>query len=151
MENTIKLIEEFFDENEWNYDYDEKSNLFTTNINMNNMLGTLEIYIKIHKNSYVVYVVLNSKIEEPFYDKIAEYLHRANYGMRNGNFEMDYTDGEIRYKTFVGFEGIKLSAKIVERSILVPIFMFEKYGINLYRIILDDDDPKQLIENVEEE
>lgn len=128
-----------------------KSNLFTTNINMNNMLGTLEIYIKIHKNSYVVYVVLNSKIEEPFYDKIAEYLHRANYGMRNGNFEMDYTDGEIRYKTFVGFEGIKLSAKIVERSILVPIFMFEKYGINLYRIILDDDDPKQLIENVEEE
>ena len=28
---------------------------------------------------------------------IAEYLTRANYGMVMGNFEMDYSDGEIRY------------------------------------------------------
>lgn len=32
---------------------------------------------------------------------LSELLTRANYGLANGNFEMDFQDGEIRYKTYV--------------------------------------------------
>ena len=30
-----------------------------------------------------------------------KYLTLANYGVVNGNFEMDLSDGEIRYKSYV--------------------------------------------------
>ena len=39
---------------------------------------------------------------------MAEFLTRANYGLRIGNFEMDFEDGEVRYKSSVDFEGIEL-------------------------------------------
>ena len=29
---------------------------------------------------------------------MAEFLTRANYGIMIGNFEMDFNDGEVRYK-----------------------------------------------------
>ncbi|HST05674.1 MAG TPA: YbjN domain-containing protein [Chloroflexia bacterium] len=38
---------------------------------------------------------------------LADFLTRANYGLYVGNFEMDYNDGEIRYKTSLDVEGNK--------------------------------------------
>lgn len=36
---------------------------------------------------------------------LADFLTRANYGLYIGNFEMDFNDGEIRYKTSLDVEG----------------------------------------------
>jgi len=44
-----------------------------------------------------------------------KFLTRANYGMMIGNFEMDFTDGEIRYKTSIDVEGDKLSSALIKR------------------------------------
>ena len=41
---------------------------------------------------------------------IGEFLHRANKGLHVGNFELDYNDGEIRFKTSVDVEGTELPA-----------------------------------------
>ena len=38
---------------------------------------------------------------------LADFLTRANYGLYVGNFELDYNDGEIRYKTSIDVEGNK--------------------------------------------
>jgi hypothetical protein len=36
---------------------------------------------------------------------LADFLTRANYGLYIGNFEMDFNDGEVRYKTSIDVEG----------------------------------------------
>ena len=36
---------------------------------------------------------------------VAELLTRANFGMIIGNFEMDFSDGELRFKTSLDVEG----------------------------------------------
>src|SRR3954452_20971539 len=36
---------------------------------------------------------------------VAEFITRANYGMMLGNFEMDFADGEVRFKTSIDCEG----------------------------------------------
>lgn len=149
MKDAINLIKQFFDSNEWKYDFIEDKNAFTANINMNNIVGVLRIYIFVKDTEYRVYAVLNSIVEEKAYSKVAEYLHRANYGLFNGNFEFDYRDGEVRYKTYVNFEKTTLSASIIEDSIFMPIFMFEKYGENLFRAMLGDANPEQLINDIE--
>ena len=38
---------------------------------------------------------------------LADFLTRANYGLYVGNFEMDFNDGEVRYKTSIDVEGNK--------------------------------------------
>jgi hypothetical protein len=58
---------------------------------------------------------------------MAEFITRANYGMRIGNFEMDYGDGELRYKAAFDFEGIEVCNKLFETSIYPTVHMMDRY------------------------
>lgn len=44
-------------------------------------------------------------------------LTRINYGLSFGNFEMDWEDGEVRYKTGVDVEGDELTAALIQQVI----------------------------------
>lgn len=151
MEDVISLIHEFFKKSEMKYKYNEKKKVFLSGVKMNGVLGNIQLYISVREKSYVVYAILNSTPEKKFYGEVAEYLHRANYGLLNGNFEFDYRDGEIRYKVFVNFEGIQLSMDVVTESIVVPVVMFDQYGKNLIRIMMGDGIPAELIKKAEED
>ncbi len=151
MNQVIKLIKGFFEAEDWKYDYDEEENVFRSEINMNSVVGSLQIYIFMQEHSYLVYTKLQATAEKSCYEKISEYLHRANYGLRHGNFELDYDDGEIRYKIFVDFENSELSKDVVARSIFIPVFMFDRYGRGLIKLMLNEGDPKKLIDEAEKD
>lgn len=116
---------------------------------MKNVVGDVKMYISMEEDSYNVYMVLNSKVEEEYYVAVGEFLHRANYGLKNGNFEMDYRDGEIRYKSFVYLENIVISEEVVEDSIFVGIAMLDRYGKGLLKIMLGESTPEECIEECE--
>ncbi len=46
--------------------------------------------------------------------EMAELLTRINFGLPLGNFEMDFADGEIRFKTSIDVSGVRLSAELFE-------------------------------------
>lgn len=151
MQTTIRLIKEFFENCKWNYEFVEDNNVFVANMNMGGIIGVLRIFVFVRDTDYCVYTVLNSNAEKKAFARVAEYLHRVNYGTHDGNFELDYRDGEIRYKTYVNFEGITLSPTVIEDSIFVTIFMFEKYGKNLFRAMLGDESIELLVSDAEKE
>lgn len=55
----------------------------------------------------IIYTILGSLVELEKRNRIAQLLTRINFGIRIGNFEMDYEDGQIRYKTSIDYEGVK--------------------------------------------
>lgn len=144
MKKTMELIEKIFADLDWEYTYDPKKSVIKTGINMGNALGNLDIYILLRKTYYSVRVCLNNNVEEKYLQQVSEYIHRVNFGLNNGNFELDFEDGEIRYKTFVSFDNIELSKDIIEDSILLPLAMFKKYGTNLLLLMLQEADAKSL-------
>lgn len=135
MENTMKLIEEFFRTQQWKYKTqtleNNKGTLYKFGIHMENLIGDLPMFIHVGKSDYIVLATLHNKVEKDKLPAVAEYLHRANLGLKNGNFEIDYSDGEIRYKTYVNFDNATLSEKIIEDSVMIPVAMFEHYGTGL--------------------
>ena len=151
MEKVIKAINTFFDAMEWKYSYDKEKSIFSTGVSMDGFIGNIALKIGVRETRYTVYAILNNRVESKFFAQVAEYLHRANYCLLNGNFEIDYSDGEIRYKTYVNFENAEVSEEIIRDSILIPIFMFEKYGKNLLKLMVDLGDPHQLILDAEKE
>lgn len=100
----------------------------------------------------MVYGILNSKASESKRARVAEYLHRANYGLNIGNFEFDYDDGEVRYKVYTECNNNKLiNEDIIQSSIFIPIMMMDLYGKNLLKVMLNDDvSIEKAIEEVEE-
>lgn len=135
MENIIIKIQDFFKKTDWKYESQDKKKsagrLFKFGIDMNGIVGTLRMYINISEKDYIVIGVLNNKVEKEYYAAVSEYLHRANFGLKNGNFEMDYDDGEIRYKTYVNFVESEISEDVIKDSIFMVVAMFDKYGQGL--------------------
>ena len=58
---------------------------------------------------------------------IAELLTRANYGIRIGNFERDYSDGEIRDKSSLDFECQSLTPTLIRNSIYPAVQTMDYY------------------------
>jgi hypothetical protein len=66
--------------------------------------------IRVDLEQFLFYVVAPAKAPEAARMAVAEFITRANYGLRIGNFEMDFSDGEVRYKSSIDFEGDVLTA-----------------------------------------
>ena len=72
---------------------------------------------------------------------MAELITRANYGMRIGNFEMDFTDGELRFRTGTDVEGGLLGAEMVHNMIGVGLSMNDRHHDAFMRVMYGDADP----------
>jgi hypothetical protein len=59
--------------------------------------------------------------------EMATFLTRANYGLALGNFELDFADGEIRYKTSLSVQGGDVSPTLVRRLAQVNGLAMERY------------------------
>lgn len=146
MEKVIDAIKSFFENNNWKYSFDDEDKAFRFGIDMGNILGKVSMIILLEDSFYNVYTVMNNTVEKKYFPVVAEFLHRANYELKNGNFEMDYRDGEIRYKTFVDFKNIDVSEDIVEESIIVGAAMVNRYGKGLLKLMLGNESPEECIE-----
>lgn len=90
--------------------------------------------------------------DEKVMARISEFLHRANLGLRNGNFELDYRDGEIRFKTLVlTKEADELSEETVLEHIGFTGAMTTRYGPGLMRMIAGNCSPEEAVSRCEQD
>ena len=82
-------------------------------------------------------IAMNATKEKEILAKVAEYITRANYGIVNGNFELDYSTGQVRYKVYTYCKGLKtIPEEMVEKSILTPARALEFYGNGLVAMMM---------------
>jgi len=82
---------------------------------------------------------------------VAEYTTRANYGLRIGNFEVDYSDGEVRYKGSLDFEGEKLSFSLIRNVIYPSVQTMDRYLTGLLGVMYGSKTAEEAIGEVEGE
>lgn len=71
---------------------------------------------------------LPMKIPQDKRAEVAAYITRANYGLHVGNFEMDWNDGELRYKTTgVADPQSMPGLEVIRRLTYVGFSMFDRY------------------------
>jgi len=80
---------------------------------------------------------------------VAEFLTRANSGMIIGNFEMDFEDGEIRYKTSIDVEDVSLSCALIKRLVYANVMMMDAYLPGIMSVIYGDVTPVDAIAQIE--
>ena len=64
---------------------------------------------------------------------VAAFLTRANYGLILGSFELDFDDGEIRFKVTAICGEQVLSPAVMERNFDMGFCMFDRYGEGLLK------------------
>lgn len=84
---------------------------------------------------------------EPNKNQMAKLLAMINYGLIFGNFEIDYSDGEVRYKTA---QTAKLHTikEVIEDSIIIPAYMFNKFGDAIIEVMFGIKDAQEAFDDI---
>jgi hypothetical protein len=80
---------------------------------------------------------------------IAEFITRANYGMALGNFELDFNDGEVRYKTSVDVTDQEIAAGLLRPLVYTNVLMMDKYMSGLIAVVYADVSPAEAVKQIE--
>lgn len=83
----------------------------------------------------VLYVLFRPKAKKEHRAELCEFVARANYGMGDGNFEMNLDDGSVRFKVALDYSGISLKAVLVRNMIIDAVSTIDVYEKALARVI----------------
>jgi len=85
---------------------------------------------------FVFYVNFGATAPAARRDEVARFITRANWGLTIGNFEMDYDDGQMRFKSSVDFGDVELSETLIRNAILAAMNAVEAYADALLEVAL---------------
>ena len=143
-------IMEFLESDDWKYEWDEDKGLIKMMISSKSKFQTFNIYISVKTNGFSVMIVYPLRATEDVRVKVAEFITRANYGLFVGGFEMDYDDGEIRFRSSLASADTLPTPEQIKHILYVSVNMTEKYANSLALVLFDMDSPKNAIRRAEE-
>ncbi|WP_414551375.1 YbjN domain-containing protein [Anabaena sp. CCY 0017] len=101
------------------------------------------------EEQFVFYSICPQNASESQHMAIAEFITRANFGIVIGNFEMDFNDGEIRYKTSIDVEGDRVSFALIKQLVYANIATMDEYLPDIMSVISGDVSTEKAINQIE--
>jgi hypothetical protein len=113
--------------------------------------GTWTCYARtrVEQSQFVFYSICPVKVPKPKRRALGEFIARANYGMIIGNFELDFVDGEIRYKTSIDVEGATLTFPLLKRLVYTNVMMMDEYLPGITAVTKGEASPEDAIAQIE--
>ena len=144
-------IRTFLTEDEWPFSQLEGKTVFRTAYHGKN--GTFTCYAQAREEQFIFlfYAVCPINVPEDKRQVVAEFVTRANYGMYVGNFELDFTDGEVRYKTSLDVENAELPQPVIKNLVYAAVWTMDRYLPGLMKIIYGGAVPTAVLEEIEGE
>ena len=148
-QSIFEIVIDFFKEEEWQFQLISQQQTLHLVFQGNN--GKWDCYAKAKEKEqqFIFYSICPLKTPESKKVAIAEYIIRANYGMIIGNFEMNFSDGEIRYKTSIDVEGDRLNSALIKRLVYANVTMIDEYLPGIIAIIEKNMSPVEAISQCE--
>lgn len=149
QQSIFQGILNFFTEDDWSYTKIKTQP--TLHLAFQGKNGKWDCYAKAREQQqqFVFYSISPVNVPENKRLPITEFITRANYGMIMGNFEFDFTTGEIRYKTSIDVEGDNLSFALIKQMVYANVMMMDEYLPGIMAVIEQEVEVKEAISRVE--
>jgi len=149
MGRILDTVGQFLEEDDWPYSLMESRPVYKTGFEGKNGQFTCYAQERTEQQQFVFYSIFPVKVPDNKMNDLAEFITRANYGMIIGNFELDYADGEVRYKTSVDVEDVDLVEPLVRHMIYANVLTMDKYFPGLMRVLYAGISPADAVNEVE--
>ncbi|MEH1813550.1 MAG: YbjN domain-containing protein [Nostoc sp.] len=134
----------------WQLFPDKKQGLYITFCEGEN--GTYKVYLNVmnlDKDLLISYSYIPVKAPKDKIEKMALLLNKINRNLSYGNFEMDYSNGEITFRNGIHFLGEKFTEYMALNTISPCAFTVDKYFPAIKALIDREISPKEALELVE--
>lgn len=147
--SIFEQIANFFTADDWTYTKIKGEP--TLHLAFQGKNGTWTCYAKAREEEQqvVFYSICPVTVPKTKRRALGEFIARANYGMIIGNFELDFTDGEIRYKTSIDVEGSTLTFALLKRLVYTNVMMMDEYLPGITAVIKGEASPEDAIAQIE--
>ncbi len=149
MGRIYDAMVQFFREDEWPFTEIQGKPILRTGFSGDNGQWACFAQAREEQEQFIFYSILQLRAPEEKRPAIAEFITRANYGMVIGNFEMDYSDGEIRYKTSIDVEGAELTFPLIRNLVYANVRVMDRYLPGIMQILYADVSPEEAIRSIE--
>jgi hypothetical protein len=146
---AFATLEKFLEEDGWHPRQLEDKTIYRMVFGGKNGQTICYAQILVDLEQFLFYVLVPSKVPEEQRLAIAEFITRANYGMRVGNFELDFNDGEVRYKSSLDFEDAALTPPLIRNAIYPAVQTMDRYLPGLMSVIYGGKTPAEAIAVIE--
>lgn len=149
MGRILDAVRQFLEEDDWPFSLMEGRPVYKTGFEGKNGQFTCYAQERGEQQQFVFYSIFPVRVPENKLRDLSEFITRANYGMIIGNFEMDYSDGEVRYKTSVDVEDVDAVAPLVRHTMYANVLTMDKYFPGLMRVLYAGIAPADAVREVE--
>lgn len=148
MSTMFDIVQSYFRENGWPVEQHEE--LPILHFEYEGDHGSWDCYARVvdEANQFVFLSVLSRKVPVKKRAAIAEFLTRANFGLNIGNFEMDYSDGEIRYKTSIDVTTDRLTTGLIDPLVKASLVAMDDYLPGIEAVLAGKATPSEAIDQV---
>jgi hypothetical protein len=140
---------DFFDDDKWPYTVVAGEPVLSMHFVGSNGHWVCYAQARDEQQQFVFYSVCPMAMPDFKRDAVAEFVTRANYGMIIGNFELDYNDGEVRYKTSLDVEGTYLSPPLIRQAVYANVLMMDRYLPGILSLVYTGITPAEAVAQVE--
>lgn len=137
-DEIAEVVKKFLEEDEWNYSFDDETGLFRFDLRIRSKIQKINYAIDVHKDEIVIYgisPVAADPDDSECMVHMAEFICHTNYGIKNGCFEFDFEDGEIRFRSYIDCDNNMPSVEVVKNSVHCTAAMYKRYAQGFTDII----------------
>lgn len=131
-------VKQILTEDGQGFDFNEEFGVFSFEIRVSGKLQSFKYIIDINEDDIGVYgrcPIAADSGNKKMMAQMAEFFCRANRGLRNGTFELDYEDGDIRLRSFIDCEGSLPSPDALKNCLRCTAALYRYYGSGIAAII----------------
>lgn len=152
--DLVNLVKKFLVDDDWHFSFDENTGVFDFGLRVKSKIQKINYIVDVHEDEIVVYGMCPigaDHTDSNMMVQMAEFLCRANYGLKNGCFELDFRDGEIRFRSFIDCEDVMPSTEVIKNSIhcTATAAMYKRYAPGIVDIIFSGCTAKEAIAKCE--
>lgn len=140
---------EFFTGDDWSPEQIEDEPVLSMNFEGEHGSWTCLAFAYDDRERVVFTSLLPVEVPEEKRLAAAEFLTRANFGMEIGNFDMDFSDGAVQFRTSIDIEGGELTPKMIQNLAYLNVTVSDQYLPGLVMVVEGEAAPVEAIEKVE--
>ncbi len=149
MTGLFSALIDYLEEEDWKYEILEGETIIR--FHFKGSAGRLLCYGEVDEEKYwlIFYSYLPVNVPPEKMAAASEFVARANRGMRIGNFELDFDDGEVRYKTSLDVEGGELASKMIDNLLRANLSTVNRYYGGLMELIYGEKSAGEIVRKIE--
>jgi hypothetical protein len=131
----LEILIEYLKKKKWSYGLGKEDGVIIFNLSGQNGTFPCIADIQASKTRFIFVTICPSNCPNHKKAIIAELLTRLNFFIYYGTFEMNYDNGEIRFKTSIPLDHLTLTEDIIDDVIMSNISIMDECSPAILRLI----------------